>query len=97
LSALACSNYAVAAHHVKLEVNYVEPRDLFGVVVRSLGLIITSLGLWYLAFAVAQAADVSEPIYPTITYSTSGGALALLGMVLLLGAPIVVRISYRKI
>jgi hypothetical protein len=74
----------------------VEPKELFGVVVRTVGLMISISGLWYLGYAVAQATGLSEETYPTGDYVISGAPFTALGVFLLLGAPFVVRIAYRK-
>ena len=73
-----------------------EAKDLFGVVVRTLGLLIITSGLWYLAYAVSQAAGVSEETYPTRDYVVSGTLFTVLGVIQLLAAPVVVRVSYWK-
>ncbi len=39
------------------------PKDAFGVIVRTIGLISALYGIWYLAFGLAQATNLSEVTY----------------------------------
>jgi hypothetical protein len=73
-----------------------EPKELFGVIVRTFGLSMTIYGLWYLVYGIAQAASLSEPTYPTGDFVISGAACTLMGAFLLLAAGVVVRFAYRN-
>ena len=73
-----------------------EPRELFGVIVRTFGLSMAIYGLWYLVYGIAQAASMSEPTYPTGDFVISGALFTLVGGFLLLGGGVVVRIAYRN-
>jgi hypothetical protein len=72
-----------------------QPKDVFGIVVRTIGLLESLYGIWFLAYAVAQYAGASEETWPTGDYVITGGLWFVLGAALLLGAGLVERIAYR--
>jgi hypothetical protein len=71
------------------------PKDAFGVIVRTIGLISALYGIWYLAFGFAQATNLSEVTYPTADYIVGGATWSIVGVGLMIGSPLVERIAYR--
>lgn len=70
-------------------------RDVFGIVIRSIGIVILILGVWYLAFGVAQACGVPQDTPGEMAnYFVSGLPSCLLAVVFLRCARQIVRFSY---
>ena len=72
-----------------------KPRDCFGVVVRTVGLLLMLFSLFYFIGGVAAAISPSlgrggTPVY----YVAIGGVMILVGLYLLRGAPHLLRYSY---
>jgi hypothetical protein len=70
-------------------------RDIFGIVVRAFGLVLMLYGLWFLAFAIAQACGMPQE-YPgeMAGYFVSGIPSFALGLIFLRCARQIVRFSY---
>ena len=73
-----------------------EPKELFGVIVRTFGLSMAIYGIWYLVYGIAQAASMSEETYPTGDFVISGAFCTAVGALFLLGAGKIVQIAYRE-
>jgi hypothetical protein len=71
-------------------------QELFGVVVRTLGLVVALYGVWYLAYAIGRALRVVSPgQYPLRDHFFGGLLFILVGGSLLIGADAIIRIAYR--
>jgi hypothetical protein len=71
-------------------------QELFGVVVRTIGLIIALYGVWYLAFAILRTLGAVSPgKYPPREHFLGGVLFILVGVSLLIGADAIVWIAYR--
>ena len=70
--------------------------EAFGVVVRTIGLLIMLYGVWFIWFAAAVSFGKATPHADTEgkDYWTSGIAFVLVGSVLLMQADKVVKIAY---
>ena len=66
-------------------------RDLFGVVVRSVGLLAVLYALWTMTGMLAPAEG-----YTPADYLASSVPLLLVGLIFLLGANAIVRLSYGR-
>ena len=72
-----------------------KPNDVFGIIVRVLGLSILVYGIWNLAFGVATAMGVQEhEAGYDIAYLVSGFLFLILGLYLLRGAPHLLHYAY---
>jgi hypothetical protein len=72
------------------------PADIFGIVVRSIGLILGLYGLWYGLFAIGLAAGViTKSENPTGAYILTGIFFLLVGGAMLLGANVIVGAVYK--
>jgi hypothetical protein len=72
-----------------------EPREAFGIVVRSLGMISVVYAAWQLTFAFSLAAGfTTDDQYVAGDYVCSITSLTLIGLVLLRGADALVRFAY---
>jgi len=70
-------------------------RDIFGIVIRTIGVAILLFGFWYLAFAVAQVGGMpQETPGEMAAYFTSGIPAVLIGVLFLRCARQIVRFSY---
>ena len=73
-----------------------QAQELFGVVVRTLGLVIALYGVWYLTFAIGRVLRAVSPgKYPVRDHFIGGSLFLLIGGSLLIGADAIVRIAYR--
>jgi len=73
-----------------------KPSDIFGIIVRTTGLVSAFNGVWYLAYGVSQGADVltGAPSEETKAYFISGVLFLVGGCLLMRGADWFVRFSY---
>ena len=73
------------------------PKDIFGIVVRSLGLPLLVYAFWYLAYGFAILAGMQEhgPGYRT-GYFISGFLCLAISLYFLRGAPLLLRFSYPE-
>ncbi len=73
------------------------PKDIFGVVIRSFGLSLLVYSLWYLAYGVAITVGLPErmPGYRT-GYFISGFLFLVVSLYFLRGAPLLLRFSYPE-
>ena len=73
-----------------------KPSDLFGVVVRTLGLLLAVYGVWFLVYGVAQSLRViaEVPEAETEAYFLSGLSAVAIGGVLMRCAHWFVQFSY---
>ena len=70
-------------------------RDIFGIVIRTLGVFILLFGLWYLVYAIAGACGAPEDSPGEIAaYFTAGIPGVLIGVLVLRCARRIVRFSY---
>jgi hypothetical protein len=72
-----------------------KPQDIFGIIVRTLGLSLLFYALWYLAYGLAsvagyEAGDASD----LRAYFLTGGIQLFAGFYLLRGAPGLMNIAY---
>ncbi len=65
------------------------PREVFGIIVRTIGLFSIVYGLW-----VLSGMFFPEEGYQPAEYLVSGGPLALMGVILFFGADSVVSLAY---
>jgi hypothetical protein len=73
-----------------------QAHELFGVVVRTLGLWITLYGVWNLAFGVGRLTRaISSSRHPTINYLLAGVLYLVVGALLIFGADAIVGVSYH--
>ena len=75
-----------------------EPRDIFGIIIRTFGLSLFIYAIWYLVYGVATIAGLPEdaPGY-LISYFITGGTYFFIGLYLLRGAPFLIRFAYSPI
>lgn len=72
-----------------------QPREAFGVFVRSLGVIVVAYALWNLGFAFSDAIGyTTDNGVETPVYVTSVATFSLIGLALLRGADIIVKFAY---
>ena len=70
-------------------------RDIFGIVIRTVGVVLLLFGFWYLQFAVAHAFGLpQERSDDMVSYFMMGVATVLLGIVALRFARQIVSFSY---
>lgn len=71
-------------------------RDIFGIVIRTLGVFILLHGLWYLVYAIAEACRILSEDSPgeMVSYFTAGIPATLIGMLFLRCARRIVHLSY---
>ena len=72
-----------------------KPHELFGVVVRSIGLVILLAGLLYLYSAVAVAFAPDKGVDSPVSYFVAGFGALLVSIYFLRGAPLLVRFAYH--
>jgi hypothetical protein len=73
-----------------------KPKDVFGLVVRTVGLALVPWSLWYLMWAVLSVAHPEKQDGPyDWTWLFQGVVWGALALGLLYGAPYLVRFSYR--
>jgi hypothetical protein len=73
-----------------------QPADVFGIVVRSIGLIIVLYGLWYGLFGIGQMAGVvTKSENPTGTYILTGIIFVFVGGAVIIGANSIVNAAYK--
>ncbi len=72
-----------------------EPREAFGIVVRSLGLVAGVYAAWQLAYAFSLTIGLAtDSQYAASDYVGSLASLTLIGLLLLRGADALVRFAY---
>jgi hypothetical protein len=73
-------------------------RELFGALTRLLGLLLATYGIYYLAYeAIALLGMRNLPQRVSLTAGLIFGAVyVVLGLVLLLGGGLIVRLAYRQ-
>jgi hypothetical protein len=72
-----------------------QPEDVFGLIVRTIGLLVALWGAWHLVFAIAQGANVTNSSHPTSAYAVSGVSAIVVGVGLLKAATALVAATYR--
>ena len=74
---------------------YMNPRDIFGIIIRTFGLSLFVYAIWFLAYGIATVAGLPEdvPGYK-VGYFITGGVHFAIGLYLLRGAPGIIRFSY---
>ncbi len=82
----------------KIHTKVMEPRDIFGIIIRTFGLSLFIYAIWYLVYGVATIAGLPEdaPGY-LISYFITGGTYFVIGLYLLRGAPFLIRFAYPPI
>ena len=71
------------------------PRNIFGFVIRLVGLYLTLMGLWYLAYAAGQVCGAAQDTpHEMVGYFVAGVPSLLLGLVFLRFARQIVRFTY---
>jgi hypothetical protein len=75
-----------------------KPSQVFGIIVRTFGLLLTVYSMWYLAYGIATTLGLPEdaPGYEE-SYYLSGLVCFFLGLYCLRGAPLIVRFSYPSV
>ena len=73
------------------------PKDTFGIVIRSFGLLLLIYSLWYLAYGVATTVGMPErlPGYRT-GYFISGSLFLVVSLYFLRGAALLLKFSYPE-
>lgn len=69
-------------------------KELFGVIIRTVGLLVALRGLWLDVWAVV-AWRTPRPRYPWQSYAVSGVAMTLAGYLMLSWADGIARLFYR--
>ena len=79
----------------KIHTKVMEPRDIFGIIIRTFGLSLFIYAIWYLVYGVATIVGLPEdsPGY-LISYFITGGTYFVIGLYLLRGAPFLIRFAY---
>jgi hypothetical protein len=72
-----------------------QPEDIFGLIVRTTGLIVALYGAWNLVFAIALGIKATKSEYPTSAFAVTGIVAALVGVSLLKSAAALVAATYR--
>jgi hypothetical protein len=71
-------------------------RELFGALTRFLGLLLTTYGIYTLAYEAAGMVVTTLPHRVTPTLGLVFGAIyAIVGLIFLLGAGLITRLAYR--
>jgi len=75
-----------------------KPRDVFGIVVRTAGIVLIIYGLWYLLFGLLQLIGCEQEQKPgeMLGNFLFGGILFLVAAYFLRGAPLLLCFSYPK-
>jgi len=75
-----------------------KPSDVFGIIVRTVGLMLIINGAWYLAYGLFQNADAltGSPAAETKAYFASGVPFLIGGCLLMRAADWFVRFSYPE-
>ena len=76
-----------------------KPSDVFGIIVRTVGLFAMINGAWYLVFALSQQTDVltGRPAEETKAYFVSGVPFLIGGCLLMRAADWFVSFSYPEV
>lgn len=70
-------------------------RDVFGIIIRTIAIALLPVGLWYLAFAIADACGMKQDTPGEMaTYFATGIPTSLLAITMLRCARQIVRFSY---
>ena len=74
------------------------PKDIFGIIVRTIGLCLSLYAIWYLAFAVAVGSSILAEEKPgdARAYLISGITFLAISAALLRGASRIVRFAYSE-
>jgi len=74
-----------------------KPRKLFGVVLRTAGVMLLAYALWFLSYGVAQFLGLPEEApMERVHYLISGLLSLAIGWYFLRGAPLIVRLAYGR-
>jgi hypothetical protein len=101
---LLCADWAVkmsyretSGHSPEVTAVYMKPCDVFGVVIRVLGICLFLYAAWYLLYGIEDALGVARQNAPGEMrfYFAFGIPVALVGVLLVRGASSIVRFSYR--
>lgn len=72
-------------------------RDIFGIVIRLLGVVLLLYGLWYLAYAIAELCGLPQDSPGEMAaYFTAGVPATLIGVLFVRCARQIVRFSYPR-
>ena len=74
-----------------------KPKDIFGIIVRVIGLVLLIYAIWFLIYGFATIMGYSEVnVGYKVSYFISGTTFLLLSLYLLRGAPLLVKYSYPE-